>query len=202
MRDQTTWLWNKYPTITEISSTNRSRWDVYRGGERKKWICLHFLFSLGLLRHKVLTRLVSYNLKFRLSCIHLPSGMWDTCCTPVASCPVRRVYTELKWKGRTHTVTGCIWMDSCSCDELLQKNLPPASCFLRVATAMWCICMPQTLLLLLTWLLHADSWMHIRACTHTLDPKAATVGDYQQRKWLLKCLSPTHTALDPKNTCG
>lgn len=101
-------------------------------------------------------------------------------------------------RGRRIRVAGCIWMDSCSCDELLQRNLPPTSCFLQVAMATWCVCMPQTLVWLLTWLLCSDSWMHIRACTNTLDPKAATVGDYQQRKWLLKCLSPTHAALDQK----
>lgn len=41
-----------------------------------------------------------------------------------------------------------------------------------------------------------DAHRSIRAHTSTLNPKAATAGDYRERKWLLKCLSPTHTALD------
>lgn len=42
------------------------------------------------------------------------------------------------------------------------------------------------------WFMDAHKSVH----THTLNPKAATVGDYEERKWLLKCLSPTHIALD------
>lgn len=143
------------------------------------------------------------NQTFRFTCIHLRSGMVSTCCTCVVKLPFKAClhWAPVKGEGtygwwlRLNGQLPPRWV-------AVEGVCPPTSCFLCIAMATWCICMPQTLVLLLTWLQHSDSWMHIRVCTHTLDPKAATVGDYQQRKWVLKCLSPTHTALEQKKMCG
>lgn len=149
--------------------------------------------------------------------MQLISVLWITCCTCdplsptiIPSLPGRHVYSEVECgavegrrRGRARGA-GRDWMDSCSDESLQQTCLPPPDFLFPVCSHGYTtrlrassVCAYADLAVALWFITFlVDAHRSIRAHTSTLNPKAATAGDYRERKWLLKCLSPTHTALD------